>query len=363
MAGLGAHLLSLLREELRHFFTVQRSDRRWQMPMAAALASGAPLLVGAAFDHLPYGLIGSLGGLVFLYLPATPLYHRMAWLMACAFGMGASYTLGVLSQFYLPVLVPVLALLAMLVSMVCRFYAVGPPAALFFVMAAAIGAYSQAQGLLVPLQVGLFFMGTLLAFLIAFVYSLYVLRLQPPQPVPPLPAPSFDDVVLDSVVIGAAVGLSLALAQLLQLSRPYWVPVSCLAVIQGVSLRAMWNRQLQRIAGTALGLGVFWLLLLAVPLTPWTIAWLVIALTFVIETLVVRHYGLAAIFITPLTILLAEASDLGGADLGAVMQARLLDTVLGCVVGFAGGLALHSPRLRAFLGRQLRRLAPPRLGG
>ena len=202
MPAFGRRLAALARAELRHLFTFQHSDRRWQMPVAAALASGAPLLIGAAFDRLPYGLIASLGGLVFLYLPATPLHHRMAWLMACAFGMSASYTLGALSQFYLPLLVPVLTFVAILVNMVCRFYAVGPPAALFFVMAAAIGAYSQAEGLQVPLQIGLFTMGTLLAFLIAFGYSLYALRLQPARAAAPLPKPTFDFVVLDSVVIG-----------------------------------------------------------------------------------------------------------------------------------------------------------------
>jgi hypothetical protein len=45
----------------------------------------------------------------------------------------------------------------------------------------------------------------------------------------------------------------LLLAEALRLPRPYWVPVSCLAVLQGVTLRAVWNRQFQRVAGTALG--------------------------------------------------------------------------------------------------------------
>jgi hypothetical protein len=38
---------------------------------------------------------------------------------------------------------------------------------------------------------------------------------------------------------------------------------------------------------------------------------LMMALSFIIEVLVVRHYGLAVVFITPLTILLAEAATLG----------------------------------------------------
>src|SRR5690606_26561981 len=103
--------------------------------------------------------------------------------------------------------------------------------------------------------------------------------------------------------IGIFVGISLMLAQFLQLERPYWVPVSCLAVIQGASLRAAWNRQVHRIAGTSVGLLVAWGLL-ALPLDKWSIALVVTALAFIIEVMVVRHYGIAAVFITPLTIFL-----------------------------------------------------------
>src|SRR5690606_6663849 len=111
---------------------------------------------------------GSLGGLVFLYLPATSLSHRMAWLMACGFAMAGSYTLGLLSQLLPGLTVPVLAVIAVLVTMVCRYYAVPPPGSLFFIMAASIGAYTPVSGAAVPLQVGLLTMGAVLACLIAF---------------------------------------------------------------------------------------------------------------------------------------------------------------------------------------------------
>lgn len=149
-----AALKRLVRTELQHLLTIKASDRLWQMPFAAALATGLPLLVSAYFDHLDYGLVSSLGGLVFLYLPDTPLYHRMVTLMACAFAMTACYTLGVMSHFFPLLMMPVLIFIAILVTMLCRFYALGPPGSLFFVMAAAIGAYSPLEVLQVPLMVG-----------------------------------------------------------------------------------------------------------------------------------------------------------------------------------------------------------------
>ncbi|CAA7611979.1 conserved membrane hypothetical protein [Candidatus Terasakiella magnetica] len=351
---------TLMRTELLHLTTVTTSDRRWQMPLAAALASGLPLLVGAYFDRVDYGLVSSLGGIVFLYLPNTPLYHRMVSLMACAFGMVACYALGVMSHFFPPGMMLVLTFIAILVTMVSRFYQLGPPGSLFFIMAAAIGAYSPIGVLEVPLYVGLLTMGSLLAGLIALFYSLYILRLQAPQPVAPLPPPSFDFVMFDAVVIGVFVGISLALAQVLQLHRPYWVPVSCLAVIQGVSLRAVWNRQVHRVAGTGIGLLLSWGLLM-LPLDKWTVALMMTTLSFIIEIMVVRHYGIAVAFITPLTIFLAEAASLGHGSPTILIQARLWDTVLGCVVGLIGGVCLHSPRFRDLVGRQIRRLIPARL--
>jgi len=213
----------------------------------------------------------------------------------------------------------------------------------------------------VPQAVGLLTMGCLLACLIAFFYSVYLLRLQAPPAAAPLPPPAFDFVVFDPIVIGLFVGISLALAQGLNLQRAYWVPVSCLAVIQEMSLRAVWNRHFQRIAGTGIGLLLAGACL-ALPLDKWGVCLLMMALMFLIETLVVRHYGLAVLFITPLTIFLAEGPGPGHGSADAMLEARLLDIVLGSVLGLIGGVCLHSPRFRRIAGKQVRRVFPARLG-
>lgn len=355
------NIVNLLKAQWLHLTTLNRSDRPWEMPFAAALASGLPLCVGAWFGRLDYGLVSSLGGLVFLYLPGTPLYHRMVTLMACAFAIISCYTIGLLSHFVPVLMMPALIFTTIITNMVCRFYALSMmPGVMFFIMTAAIGAYTPIQIEQLPLMVGLITLGALLASLAAFFYSLHRLRLQAPQPVTPLPKPTFDFVIFDPVVIGVFVGISLALAQLLELEKAYWVPVSCLAVIQGASLRAVWNKQMQRILGTGIGLLVAWGLFL-MPLNTWGLTVLLMVLTFIVETAVVRHYGFAAIFVTPLTILLAEAGSWGQGVPAHLIEARFYDTVLGCAVGLAGGACLHSPRFRTVLGQQMRRLVPQRL--
>jgi uncharacterized membrane protein YccC len=175
---------------------------------------------------------------------------------------------------------------------------------------------------------------------------------------PPAPA-VFEVVVLDSIIIGASVGLAQAAAEALELDRPYWASVACLVVVQGATFRAVWSKQFQRVLGTAGGLLLAGLLL-ALPLGPWGRCLMMMAMTVVVETLVVRHYAIGAVFFTPLSIFLVEAAK-AHPDTGPLVQARFFDTLLGSVIGMLGGVAIHHARARAAIRRALERLMPARL--
>lgn len=355
--GRWVRISQALGEEWRHLVRIQPSNRPWEMPLAAALASGVPLLVGVGFGRFDFGLVSMLGGLVFLSLPDTRMQHRMVLMMAVAFGMVACYALGALTHFFPAALVLALTLICSVASMTVRYYRLPPPGILFLMMAASIAAYTPAALLDIPLRVGLIAMGAVFACVVAFLYSLYQVRRTPPRAELPAPGMDFDYVVVDSVIIGACVGLSLLIAELMQLERPYWVPVSCLAIIQGASLRMVWNRHVHRLVGTVLGLVLAWLLL-ALPLDAWGIAAVMIVLSLLIEILVVRNYGLAVIFITPLTIFLAEAGPMATQAPLVTMQARVLDIAVGSLIGLGGGAALHVPALRSRVARFIRWLTP-----
>ena len=353
-------LSQLVRTEWYHLTDFKYSDRPWQLPFAAALASGLPLAVGAWFGHVQYGVLSSLGGLVFLYIANLPLAQRMVVLMVCAFAMAASFGLAQMGSALHPLATPVvLTFLTLLVGMVTRFYRLPPPGSFFFIMVASIGAYLPVNVELIPLRVGLVFMGSMLALLMAFFYSLWMMpRLPPPQPAPS-PHYDFQYVVYDSVLIAVFVGLALVVAELMGLRSAYWAPVSCIAIMQNVTMRAVWNKQVHRILGTAAGMVLTWLLL-TLQLNPWSLFLILTTLSFIIEMLVVRHYGLAVIFITPLTILLAEAGANMQLPPDVIIQARLIDIVVGSVIGVVGGVFLHNLSLREWVSRHLfRRPMPP----
>ena len=208
-----------MRDEWRNFVRVSPSDRPWQRPFAIALATCLPLIVGLMFGRLDYGVQSSMAGFVFLYLPETVLQQRMMWLMTCGFGLIGSFTLGLIAHFFPVLLVPFLTLTTILSTMLCRFYGFGLPGGIIFVMVAAVGAYTPTEVPDIPLKVGLFAMGALLASLLAFVYSVIILRVRKPVPTPD-PSTDFDTLVIEPVLIGLFVGLSIALAQIYQLNRP-----------------------------------------------------------------------------------------------------------------------------------------------
>lgn len=346
-----------MRSEAAALLTFQRSDRPWQLPFAAAIASGGPVAAGAYLGLGSAGALGAVAGLSFLYLPATGMHHRIPVIMACAFAMVSSYALGLASHLTPVSAALVIACISAAAMLFCKAQAVIPPGPIFMIMAASIAAFTPAPASAAMQDLGIFAAGCIWACTVALTYSAYILRHRAPTPPRPPSRADPHAALIDSILTGAFVGIALAIAAALGLHKAYWVPVSCVAVMQGVTLRASWSRNVHRILGTVIGMGLTWLLLPFLD-NSWAIVIAVTMLTFLIETAVVRHYAFAAIFITPLTILLAESSSPGAISPATLIQTRLVDTVIGALIGLLGAACVHNPRVRGFVEGGLAAIRP-----
>lgn len=338
----------LFQDELRHLFTINKSRRPWHMPIIAALTISFPVFVGAYFGALPSGIKASLGAMVILNTPLVgKLGDRIVTLMAWGFAMAFCFALGLITQ-QLPFLrLPVFALLAFGVVMFGRYYQQAPPAGLFILMAAAIALFIP-----VPLEhlfvaTGMVMLGSGFAIAMALLYSLFLVATRPISPKPEL---SYrPDTISESLIITLFVIVALSLAIALKMSNPYWAAVSCFIILQGIHLRSMWIKQFHRLLGTMIGMLLAgWLLSLGLGI--WGVAGAILAMMICIESMIDRHYAIAVIFITPLTIFIAEYGSglpVSAAHSQAIINARLIDTALGCVVGLAGGWVIHSSKLQA----------------
>ncbi|PKV66356.1 FUSC family protein [Pontibacter ramchanderi] len=342
-------------QELKFYlFELKQSERLWHIPVLASLCVGIPLFVGYYFGRLDYSILASTGGLVILYLPSTSLANRMLTLLVCSFGFVISFAVGISFSFNPIMSSVVLGLYTLFVHWVAKYFAMKPPGNFFFVMLACIASASPFDLASIPTRIGLIAMGTIFSCVLAFFYSLLMIKKhRSGSALLYIKKNAFTNLV-ESAVVGMFIGGSFLIGHLLELENPYWVPISCLAVMQGVNTRHIWQRSLHRILGTFVGLGLTWLLI-SQNLTALGICVSILVLQFIIEMLVVRHYGLAVVFITPMTIFLAEASSAMTADPNALVYSRFQDILVGSLIGAVGGWVLYHQKLRYNAVRQLRK--------
>lgn len=340
--------------QLQTLIQIKTANRPWHIPFMVALGAGVPALVGALLGRVDLAILAAMGAMVFLYIQPLPLLQRMRRLFWCSLGLVACFALGLGASFSVYTATAALFVAVFGATLITRFYAVAPPGSFFFILVTVIGIIQPSGVVQLPLRAGLVAAGAGFSCFLALLYSLL------PRAYPPQEAPAAAIVVrpfaliLEAGVIAFFVATSYVIAIALSLDNPYWVPISCAAVMQGASFRMVVQRKLHRVFGTALGL-ILAALLFKLPLNPVAIALLIMLLTFVVEFLVMRNYGLAVIFITPLTVLFAEATAVNWVP-EVLLRARLLDIVLGSLLGLIGGWVVYHPTAFERMERWLMRL-------
>lgn len=362
----------------------------WHVPFLAALGVGIPVFLGLWLHQPRQAMLAATGAMVILYLPSAgrPVAAWMKRLILCSVGFAICYVAAAASAFHPAAAVPALGLLTILSTVICRWNRIPPPGSFFFVVIASIACNARFHPEAIPTNTAWLLFGSAVSCTLAFIYlkcgSGRRLSGDSPQPDPVisgsvqspptatpatpvsndsvrnLPPRNLPAILVEASIIATFVAVSLLTARLLNLENPYWVPISCAAILQGGTFRAVWHRNVHRIVGTALGMGLSWFLFPSVP-HPMALAITMVTLVFVVEYLVTRNYGLAVIFITPMTVCFAEFTS-GGVPIHGLFAVRLLDITLGSLIGAAGGSILHHPEWCRKMEARLRRLLPSRPG-
>ncbi|KQR39300.1 FUSC family protein [Microbacterium sp. Leaf159] len=333
------------------FALAPKRGPRWHLATQAALGIAVPIAVMTLIGEPSLGYIAASGAFTVLFAGTAPVIDRARILPFVAAGLVASATLGVALSAN-AWLVSIGVVVVAIVSAALAFgFRLGPPGPLFFVLVFGLSAHVIASSPIAPLvYIAALAAGCLFSYLVAMAPLLLPrsrrITARPLRELLPGPAFTPDSrMLLMRVAIVAVIGVLLGLV--IDPTRTYWIVGSAVAVI-GVAAarRAAVQRGLHRMLGTVVGAGVYALLALLHPSGLW-LALLLGALQFTIELVVVRHYALALVFITPLVLLLTGAAtgDIGSMD---VAFERIVDTVVGAALGAASGL-LH-PRAGAKTG-------------
>ena len=316
---------------MNHLLTFNKTTRKWHMPIVAGITVGIPMLLGWYSDNMEAGKLASLAGLSILYIQSNKLAERMLLLMACCFGFMVCFTIGLLFSFSMVLAPIVLGFLAFGVHYsLHKLQLTKPPGNFFFIILASMAICIPFDLESIPTKVGYIAIGTMTTCVIGLIYSILTLKKEN-HIIINHHKDEYTNVV-ESIIFGFFICISLTIAYLLQFDNPYWVPISCLAVMQGATTQHTWHRAVQRIMGTLIGLGITWLIVYTNP-SPLFIVISIIVLQVVIEYFVVRNYAIAVIFITILTIFLAESSGQLSQQINEAFLARLIDILIGSIIG------------------------------
>lgn len=350
--------VQLLKQESANLFQLRHSDRLWHIPFMAMFAIGVPLLVGWYFDNLQAGLLACLAGLVILYLPSNlPTPQRMFIMLVCSFGFMFSYVVGVIFSFNYFASALVFGLFATAVHWISLYFSMPPPGSFFFIMIASMASNTPFDFDTIATRIGYFVLGTMFACTLALIYSFSVGRKYtsktPIRIILPVPIKAQVDYFIRALIVGGFMSISLLIGHVLNFDNPYWIPISCLAIMQGISLYHVWQRALHRITGTFIGIGLCWVLI-SISQDPLYLCLCIMILQFIIEIFISRNYTIAVIFITALTVLLAEAGSPLIHAPNTLIQIRLVDIVIGSFLGGLGGWFLHNEYIRHHTVDQIR---------
>ncbi|WP_329131835.1 FUSC family protein [Streptomyces sp. NBC_00670] len=148
---------------------------------------------------------------------------------------------------------------------------------------------------------------------------------------------------LAPIALRTALGCALAGAAALALGvgRPYWALVTAASLYQA-NVTLTWSRAVQRVVGNVLGVLLFAAIVPLAHLAPVALVLCCLAFNFAAEAFMGRNYWLGTVCVTPMALLVTEFARFQ--QPGELIADRVLDTLVGALVGFVAAVAVTNRR-------------------
>lgn len=140
-----------------------------------------------------------------------------------------------------------------------------------------------------------------------------------------------------------AIGCALAgyASLVLGVGHPYWALVTAASLYQA-NLTLTWSRAVQRVVGNLVGVLAFVAVAPLAHIGPLALVLCCLALNFGAEALISRNYWLGSVCVTPMALLVTEFAQVQRP--AELITDRVLDTLVGALVGFVAAVAVTNRR-------------------
>lgn len=322
--------------------------RRWPLALQAGLAMAVPVVALSAVGRSDLALLAATGAFTVIYGGWLRPRERARFAPLISLALFAAAALGVLAAAGgTPVVLAGMLVVTVVSAALAGWVSLGPPGTVFFAMVFGLSAQVTAVHDGVRRVDPVLYLGIVAAsaafacVLVASPLLFARYRREPVRPLRELFPRRWGGLARTLTARAAVVAVfGVAAAAVVDPERSYWVIAAGLAVVgMPVGRRAAATRGIHRAVGTVVG-GALYLVLALVPFPVWVLGIVLGVLQFVIELVVVRHYALALVFITPLVLLIIGAAS-GDTVSFPLALGRVLDTLIGAVVGMVAALTVR----------------------
>lgn len=334
--------MSKIKTTVKDLLLIKKTDDSLLRVFGAGITTGLMLFIGYFSGNMQIGTFGALGAFAFLYYTPIPTKYLVPRIFKVGICMILGFFAGAVSTF-VPWMIPItISLISLLSFILFRIINAPKPGAFFIIMVSsmATGTSLNFEGILRS-TVYIAFGVVAAVFIATFVGILHRKIIEDTENYIPIPfKEKFDyalkhdsTVLLSSIHHAGIIFFATYIGMSLGLGNPYWVTISCAAVLQGRELIVIFHRNIQRIFGGMIGLmlGIF---LFSLNLNVLSTIIIITILNIFVEYCMVRNYGLANFFTNPLSLLLASLSS--GAFVNELVSYRLAGLVLGSITAFIG---------------------------
>jgi len=295
--------------------------------------------IGYFSHNMSIASFGFLGIFILMYYENIPLKNLLHRFIAITLFILTSFSAGILTSsasWFTPIII---GLIAFFGRVFFRLYDIKKPGVFFCILVAAMGTNINVPFNQVPILCSYYILGAVIAMLMAIIVHFAEKEAPEILEEKSISQHIYEDpgVFIDGIFYGSTLFLAVYLSVGLQLQNPYWMVISCAAILQGDNLRAILQRNIQRILGTVIGIGIAAVLLYA-PLTTLETIFIIITLFTMSQIAVRTNYGLSAFFTTPMALLLASLTK--EIDVPSLLQYRFIGIALGSLLGASSAILI-----------------------
>ncbi|WP_330302790.1 MULTISPECIES: FUSC family protein [unclassified Streptomyces] len=148
---------------------------------------------------------------------------------------------------------------------------------------------------------------------------------------------------LAPIALRTALGCALAgyVSLAFGVGRPYWALVTAASLYQA-NVTLTWSRGVQRVVGNLVGVLVFAAIAPLAHLDQTLLVLCCLVFNFGAEALIGRNYWLGSVCVTPMALLITEFAR--SQQSGVLITDRVVDTLVGALVGFVAAVAVTNRR-------------------